>query len=336
MTAFSRKLLSGLLLLLPCLAFGTSLPTASLPSFHTTADTGTVPNNYVDFTECPKRTRFCKGKRSWTDGNRYEGEFKYGEPHGWGTFTFQEGTVFIGEFADGLRHGHGQQSFSNGDNYAGDWRFGHMHGKGVYGWYDGSKYVGTFVKGRMEGKGIITLPNGESYDGEWKYGSADGKGEYTKLDGSKHLGNYKVGKRHGTGVITWRTGDVFVGKWKNGHANKKGTFHFNNGDKYFCTWEEGEMNGKGTYLFVNGRQIKGDPLSIEQAIMDDEELKDEIAPNLGLTWYTIGLEHMESEMWEIAKENFETARKFVPASSDLNKLIRQQMQKLEEKMPEGS
>lgn len=310
----------------------------SIPEIH--ADTSSEDEfSFVSTnpkTDCPKKAKNCKGQRIWEDGNKYEGEFKYGEPHGWGTFHWPDRTMYIGEFVDGLRHGHGQQTFSNGDTYAGEWRFGHMHGKGVYDWVDDSKYVGTFVKGHMEGKGIITLPNGESYDGEWKSGLAEGNGEYVKEDGSKHVGHYKDGKRSGTGVITWRTGDVFVGKWKGGQINKKGTFHFNNGDKYFCTWSEGELNGDGTYMFYNGRELNGDPLTIERAINDDEELKENIAPNLGLTWYTIGMEYMHANKFDKAKENFEMARKYVPKSSDLNKLIHKQMQKIKKEMPEGS
>ncbi len=275
--------------------------------------------------DCPRKEKYCKGRREWDDGSAYEGEFKYGEPHGWGTFTWLDGAVYIGEFKDGLRAGHGQQTFGNGDTYAGEWKLGYMHGKGVYDWVDASKYVGTFVKGKMEGKGILTLPNGESYDGAWKNGLADGHGEFSKVDGSKHLGKYKGGKRSGSGIISWRSGDIFIGKWKNGNMNKKGTFQFNNGDKYFCIWEEGEMTGEATYIHVNGREINGDPHSIERAIEDDEELKEAIGPNLGLTWYAIALEYMEKKQYAKAKENFTYAKRYIASSSELNKLIHEQM-----------
>ena len=281
--------------------------------------------------DCPRKQKYCKGKREWDDGSSYEGEFKYGEPHGWGTFRWADGAIYIGEFRDGLRSGHGQQTFGNGDTFAGEWHLGFMHGKGVYDWVDGSKFVGTLVRGKMEGKGILTLPNGESYDGEWRNGLADGEGEYMTIDGSKHLGKYKHGKRHGSGIISWRTGDIFIGKWKNGNINKKGTFQFNNGDKYFCIWEDGEMTGEATYINVNGREIEGDPHSIQRAIEDDEELQEEIGPNLGLTWYAIALEYMELQNYNKAKENFQYAKKYVPASSELSKLIHDQLKIIEEK-----
>lgn len=302
--------------------------------FQTFFNTHIIQYNSVDFqqtiiaddTDCPRKLKSCKGAKSWKDGTSYEGEFKYGEAHGWGTFRWPDGAVYIGEFEAGLRHGHGQQTFANGDRYSGEWREGHMHGKGAYDWADKSKYVGVFSRGLMQGKGILTLENGESYDGEWKNGLADGQGEYVRVDGSKYIGKHKSGKRNGSGVITWRTGDVFIGKWKNGKAHKAGTFQFTNGDKYMCIWENGEMTGEATYILVNGREIKGNPRMIEKEIETDIKLFESTAPNLGITWYAIAVEYMMAEKYHLAKENFEIAQQFVPPSSSLNQLIHQQLE----------
>jgi len=283
---------------------------------------------------CPKKERSCKGYQVFDEGE-YEGEFKYGLPHGWGTYSFNDGTVYIGEFMDGLRNGHGQQNFGNGDNFSGEWRNGLMHGKGVYLWEDASKYVGTFVEGTMQGKGILTLPNGESYDGEWRNGLANGEGEYNKLDGTKYNGNHADGKRQGTGVITFRTGDVFIGKWKHGMANKKGTFHFANGDKYMCIWENGEMTGEATYIMFNGEEISGGLKTLEQRMEGDENMTDQIGPNLGISWYAVALEYVEAKKYRLAAENFKIAQKFVTPSSDLNKLIYEQLELIQDKVEEG-
>ena len=199
-------------------------------------------------------------------------------------------------------------------------------------WTDGSKYVGTFFEGIMQGRGILTLKNGESYDGEWKNGLADGEGEYNRPDGTRYIGNHKSGKRDGTGVITFRTGDVFIGKWDNGQTHKKGSFQFNNGDKYACIWEKGELVGEATYILKNGKEIKGDLLKIERAVGDNEELMESVGPNLGLSWYYVGMEQLESKKYKAAKATFQIAQKFVPPSSDLNKLIYQQLVIIEEKI----
>ena len=86
---------------------------------------------------------------------------------------------------------------------------------------------------------------------------------------------------------------------------------------------------------MNGREISGDPYTIERAIEDDEELKDEIGPNLGLTWYTIALEYIEKQDFHRANANLKIAQKYVPKSSDLNKLIVNQLQLIEKQKVEG-
>lgn len=290
---------------------------------------------YTDLSkpDCSNKEKYCKGRKEYSDGRIYEGEFKYGEPHGWGTYTWPNDDIYIGEFVNGLRSGHGQQSFGNGDSYAGEWRDGLIHGKGVYNWVDHSKYVGTFIEGVMQGKGILTLQNGESYDGEWKNGLADGMGEYSKTDGSKYMGKHSEGKRHGNGVISWRTGDVFIGKWKDGNIHKQGSFQFSNGDRYVSIWENGEMTGEATYILVNGKEIKGNPKQIQEEFSDDLEMMEEVGPNLGMTYYVVAQQYLELKRYKLAQNYFELARQYVPASSELNKMIHDQMQILERERP---
>ena len=184
----------------------------------------------------------------------------------------------------------------------------------------------------MQGKGSIKLADGESYEGEWKNGLAEGKGTYTRVDGSKYIGDNKKGERHGSGRIVWKTGDYFIGKWKKGKINKTGTFHFNNGDKYISIWDEGEMSGEATYIFDDGKQIKGDLKQVEREVSDNEELTEGVMPNLGLTWYAIAMEYKAKDQYDLAMENLKIAQKYVPKSSDLNKLIHTQIEIIQEKM----
>jgi len=46
---------------------------------------------------------------TWSDGRKYEGEFKDGERNGHGTFTSFEGDKYVGEFKD--------EKFWNGTTY---------------------------------------------------------------------------------------------------------------------------------------------------------------------------------------------------------------------------
>jgi len=186
----------------------------------------------------------------------------------------------------------------------------------------------------MQGKGMIILIDGETYDGEWKNGFADGKGTYTRIDGSKYKGKSKKGERHGSGRIVWKTGDYFIGKWKYGKINKTGTFHYNNGDQFISIWDEGEMTGKATYKFRNGKEIKGDLKEVERQVKGNEEKMEEIMPNLGLTWYAIALEYIVARRYDLAMENLKLSQLYVPRSSDLNKLVYEQIQIVQKKLDE--
>jgi hypothetical protein len=44
------------------------------------------------------------------DGTRYKGEFKNGLPSGHGTYVFENGDIYVGEFVDDEFHGDGSWS----------------------------------------------------------------------------------------------------------------------------------------------------------------------------------------------------------------------------------
>jgi hypothetical protein len=67
------------------------------------------------------------------------------------TFTFANGSKYVGEFKDGIPNGHGTFLF-----------------------VDGSKYVGEYTRGKRHGQGSLTLPGGEKYFGEFRYDKYNG------------------------------------------------------------------------------------------------------------------------------------------------------------------
>ena len=130
---------------------------------------------------------FVSGKTSgywiveWTDGKRYEGEWRNRKPHGVGTLTMVDGTHYQGEWSDGKLHGIG--SFSSGasgidgvtwENYEGEYRDGEHHGKGTYHWFSKDKqawYEGEWRDGKPHGEGSYTeMPIYRHYSGQWRYG----------------------------------------------------------------------------------------------------------------------------------------------------------------------
>lgn len=74
--------------------------------------------------------------------------------------------------------GNGSYLFENGDLYNGQWKKGEMEGYGVYEYGNGDVYKGAWKKGLMEGRGTYTYANGDKYIGTWKDGKMNGRGHF--------------------------------------------------------------------------------------------------------------------------------------------------------------
>jgi hypothetical protein len=48
-----------------------------------------------------------RGIEKWSDGRRYEGDFKNGKKDGEGTFEWPNGNKYIGSWKNGVQHGAG-------------------------------------------------------------------------------------------------------------------------------------------------------------------------------------------------------------------------------------
>jgi hypothetical protein len=48
-----------------------------------------------------------RGVETWTDGRRYEGDFKNGKKDGEGTFEWPNGNRYVGSWRNGKQHGIG-------------------------------------------------------------------------------------------------------------------------------------------------------------------------------------------------------------------------------------
>ena len=75
------------------------------------------------------------------------GEFKDGEFHGIGTYTFSDGDKYVGEFKDGNSHGQGTVTSKDGETFVGEWKDDKEWNGNEYN-KDG-KIISKYVNGKM-------------------------------------------------------------------------------------------------------------------------------------------------------------------------------------------
>jgi len=120
----------------------------------------------------------CVGSFETAEGNRYEGHFQQGRPHGYGVFFYladgpTQGDVYSGQWENGQMTGVGTYFFSYGALYSGQYRNGLYHGLGLFYYSNGDLYRGMFLKGTPHGQGRL-LQSGKTFEGEFVSGVLSG------------------------------------------------------------------------------------------------------------------------------------------------------------------
>jgi hypothetical protein len=205
-----------------------------------------------------------KGLYVFSDGSKFLGEWKDGLRHGQGKYTYHNGDKYEGEYKDGIQNGQGTLTRSNGEKYVGEWKKGENYGQGTYTWPNGEKYVGEIKNWEKHGQGTFTFSDGTKYVGDYKDGTRHGQGTWSSTEGEKYVGDYKDGLRHGQGTWSSTEGEKYVGEYKDRLRHGQGTYIYHNGNKYIGEWKKGEsLNGTGydkygkiLYKIVNGESIK--------------------------------------------------------------------------------
>ena len=161
----------------------------------------------------------------------YVGHLKKGKV----TIYYSNGKIkYEGDCLDDNFEGKGTYYYENGNRYEGEWKKGLKHGKGIL-YYDHEtqkkKYDGYFIKGKFEGKGIYYWNDGSYYKGNFVNGLKHGYGAYYKKDGAlKYEGGFINDKYGGKGKYICDNGDYYVGDFKNGLKDGKGTLYNRNGN----------------------------------------------------------------------------------------------------------
>ncbi len=212
----------------------------------------------------------CQGAYTFSDSNKYVGEWKDSRKHGQGTFTFGSesewfGDEYTGSFINDAFHGQGTYTFANGEKYVGMFKDDVPNGHGTYTFPNGDKYVGDFMDGQFHGQGTYTFANGEKYVGMFKDNVPNGQGTYTFPNGDKYVGEFEGWLKQGLGTLIYANGEKFVGEFKENLPNGYGSTTWPDGANYVGEYKDGKFHGKGTYTYADG--------TVEEGIWENNEFK---------------------------------------------------------------
>jgi len=169
----------------------------------------------------------CFGTQTYTNGDKYVGEFQHNKRHGQGTATTAKGDKYVGEYKDGLPHGQGTSTWvtqweGGGEKYVGDWKNGKMHGHGIYTSIGVGKYVGEWKDSFQYGHGIYTF-----FD----------QGIGWRKKGDIFVGEFLGNFRHGQGIYIHANGKETVGEWK--HSDPWNTVGYDLFGRFRINYKDG-------------------------------------------------------------------------------------------------
>ena len=222
-----------------------------------------------------------QGRMTWSNGDKYDGEFLGGLFHGKGKLVYGDSGAYTGDFARGYMEGRGILTYPDGSYYEGEFVANQFQGKGKLTYPDGSKYEGDFEKNNMNGVGKWSYADKSIYTGHVVNGVIQGQGELVRASGEKYTGDFVAGKMHGQGVFDDGRGNRYSGEFQNDNFEGAGTFVSDDGYTYvgeFKNWRlhgkgmqtdadsnhwegeyrDGQLEGKGSFIANDGEQYTGE------------------------------------------------------------------------------
>uniref|UniRef100_A0A667WYP8 Alsin Rho guanine nucleotide exchange factor ALS2 n=1 Tax=Myripristis murdjan TaxID=586833 RepID=A0A667WYP8_9TELE len=112
----------------------------------------------------------------------YQGQWRDGKIHGFGTFRYASGEVYEGCFHDGQRHGYGMLSSgrltrTSSSVFIGQWVHDRKTGYGVYDDITrGEKYMGLWQDDQRQGNAVVVTQFGLYYEGTFRDNRMTGPG----------------------------------------------------------------------------------------------------------------------------------------------------------------
>ena len=141
------------------------------------------------------------------DGSTYQGTWKDGKEHGYGVGK-GDGCTYEGGWKNGLPHGEGTLIDDEGSVFEGDFVDG-IPTEGIIEFDDGSMYGGALNDQGVDGTGFIIGVDGERMNGTWVNNEMHGVFEISDEEGYYGIGEYKHDKRH----AVWYEEEPDGSKW---------------------------------------------------------------------------------------------------------------------------
>lgn len=189
----------------------------------------------------------------WFQGGEsdiFEGEFRRGAVHGTANYWGPDGTVYCGQFSNGLRQGNGELHV-RGTSYSGEFHQGARHGTGRYR-SPKVTYSGMYIEDQRHGAGLLREVEADGqervYEGEFAASMRQGEGRL-KDSQCNYTGSWHHNVRHGKGRQTWFTsGDCYDGQWQDDKMHGHGTL-VTTMIKYVGQFSKGQQNGRGLQVW---------------------------------------------------------------------------------------
>ena len=130
----------------------------------------TLPNGDIEIGVRLNNTTYWNGTFKFNDGSYYSGDWENGIMHGYGMMHYADGGIYYGNWSNNLRHGEGDMTYSNRTTYSGEWKYDRPNGYGCRRVEDGNIYDGDWLDGVEHGHGILTNPLGTRFAQTYMHG----------------------------------------------------------------------------------------------------------------------------------------------------------------------